>query len=339
MLNTILENISLKPYNTFGIDVKAKHFVSVKCVEELKSVLKLVDYPEKFILGGGSNMLFTKDVEALVIHLDLKNREIVSEVENTVTVKVAAGENWHNFVLWCLEHNFGGIENLSLIPGNVGTAPIQNIGAYGVELKDVFGSCEALHIDTLNIKIFTKEDCKFDYRNSIFKQDLKGEYIILNLTLILTTKAHNIKTSYGAITEELNKMNINNPTIQDVSNAVITIRESKLPNPKVIGNSGSFFKNPIVTKSHFNTLKINFPEIPSYFVSENKIKIPAGWLIEHLGFKGKQFGNYGVHKKQALVLVNYNDANGEDIFKLSQIIQSTVKRIFDINLEIEVNII
>jgi len=335
----ILSNISLKQYNTFGIDVKAKHFVSVKSVEELKSVLNLEAFPEKFILGGGSNMLLTKDVDVLVIHLDLKNIEITSKNEDTVIVKVATGENWHDFVLWCLEHNFGGIENLSLIPGNVGATPIQNIGAYGVELKDVFVSCEALHINTQKVRIFTKEECKFEYRNSIFKQDLKGKYVILNITLELTNKNHKINTSYGAITEELKKMKVESPSIQDVSNAVITIRESKLPNPKVIGNSGSFFKNPIISISHFNTLKINFPEIPSYSVSEENIKIPAGWLIEHLGFKGKRFGNYGVHNKQALVLVNYDDAKGEDIFKLSQLIQSTVKRIFDINLELEVNII
>lgn len=335
----ILNNISLKQYNTFGIDVKAKHFVSVKNIEELISVLKLEDFPEKLILGGGSNVLLTKNIEALVIHLGLKNIEIVSRTGNSATVNVAAGENWHDFVLWCLKHDFGGIENLSLIPGNVGAAPIQNIGAYGVELKDVFVKCEALHINTKNIKTFNREDCEFDYRNSIFKQDIKGEYIIINVTFKLTTKDHKLKTSYGAITEELNKINIKNPTIQDVSNAVITIRESKLPNPKVIGNSGSFFKNPIVSKSHFNTLKINFPEIPSYSVSENKIKIPAGWLIEHLGFKGKRFGNYGVHKEQALVLVNYDNAKGKNIFKLAQLIQSTVKRIFDINLEVEVNII
>lgn len=339
MVNTILENIPLKQYNTFGIDVKAKHFVSVKRVEELKSVLSLDAYPEKFILGGGSNMLFTKDVEALVIHLDLKNIEIVSEGENTVTVKVSAGENWHDFVLWCLEHDFGGIENLSLIPGNVGAAPIQNIGAYGVELKDVFVSCEALHIETQTIKTFTKEDCNFDYRNSIFKKEIKGEYIIISITLNLAVKDHKLKTSYGAITEELNKMNVESPSIKDVSKAVITIRESKLPNPKIIGNSGSFFKNPIISKSHFDKLKINFPEIPSYIISEDNIKIPAGWLIECLGFKGKRFENYGVHKNQALVLVNYGKAKGEDIFKLSQLIQSTVKRIFDINLEVEVNII
>jgi UDP-N-acetylmuramate dehydrogenase len=339
MLKPILENISLKQYNTFGIDVKAKHFVSVKNIEELKSVLKLEDFPEKFILGGGSNMLLTKDIDALVIHLDIKNIEIISEDKNTVNVKASVGENWHDFVLWCLKHDFGGVENLSLIPGNVGAAPIQNIGAYGVELKDVFLSCEALHIDTQNIKTFTKEDCKFDYRNSIFKQEIKGEYIIISVTLKLTTKDHKLKTSYGAISAEVSKMNIKNPSIQDLSKAVITIRESKLPNPKVIGNSGSFFKNPIISKSHFDTLKINFPEIPSYFISENQIKIPAGWLIEYLGFKGKRFGNYGVHKEQALVLVNYDDAKGENIFKLAKLIQSTVKRIFDINLEVEVNII
>lgn len=339
MPNTILKNVSLKPYNTFGIDVNAKHFVSVNSVEALKSILELNDYPEKFILGGGSNILFTKNINALVIHLDIKNIEIVSKTENSVTIKASAGENWHDFVLWCIGHDFGGIENLSLIPGNIGTAPIQNIGAYGVELKDVFVSCEALHIKNKNIKTFTKEECNFDYRNSIFKQDIKGEYIIINVTLKLTTKNHKLKTQYGEITNKLNKLNIKTPTIQDVSKAVIAIRESKLPNPKIIGNSGSFFKNPIILKSHFNTLKINFPDIPSYIISEDKIKIPAGWLIEHLGFKGKRFGNYGVHKNQALVLVNYDNAKGEDIFKLSQLIQITVKRIFDIDLEVEVNII
>ena len=339
MHNTILENISLKPYNTFDIDVNAKHFVSIKSVEELKSVLTLKDYPEKFILGGGSNMLLTKNIEALVIHLDLKGIDIISKENNYVTVKASAGENWHDFVLWCLENNFGGIENLSLIPGNVGTAPIQNIGAYGVELKDVFVSCEVLEIDTQKIKTFTKKDCNFDYRNSIFKQELKDKYIIVSVTLVLTTKDHSLKTAYGSITDELYKMDINNPSIQDVSNTVISIRESKLPNPKIIGNSGSFFKNPIISKQQYDRLKLNFPKIPSYFVSENELKIPAGWLIEHIGFKGKRFRNYGVHNKQALVLVNYDDAKGEDIYKLSQLIQSTVKRIFDINLEVEVNII
>lgn len=336
---TILSDISLKPYNTFGIDVIAKHFVSVQSVEELKSVLELKAYSEKLILGGGSNMLLTKDVNALVIHLDIKGIEIISRTTSQVKVKANAGENWHNFVLWCLQHDFGGIENLSLIPGNVGTAPLQNIGAYGVELKDVFESCEALHIESQNIKTFTKSDCHFGYRNSIFKQELKGKYIILNVTLALSITNHVLKTDYGAITSELNRLNIQNPSIQDVSTAVINIRESKLPNPKDIGNSGSFFKNPIVSKTQFKELKANFPEMPSYIISDTEVKIPAGWLIEQSGFKGKQFGNYGVHKNQALVLVNYGGAKGEDIFKLSKLIQSTIKRLFNITLEAEVNII
>jgi len=336
---TILSNISLKPYNTFGINVLAKHFVSVKSVAELRAVLELESYPEKLILGGGSNMLLTRDIEALVIHLNLKGIEIVSQNNSEVKVKAFAGENWHEFVLWCLKHDFGGIENLSLIPGNIGTAPIQNIGAYGVELKDVFESCEALHIATGNIKIFTKANCNFDYRNSIFKQEVKGEYIILSVTLTLSVANHRVKTDYGAISDELNRLHIDKPTIQDVSKAVINIRTSKLPDPKIIGNSGSFFKNPIVSKAQFEVLKLNFPEIPSYVISDSEVKIPAGWLIEHAGFKGKRFNNYGVHKNQALVLVNYDDAKGEDLFKLSKLIQETIKRIFNISLEAEVNII
>lgn len=336
---TILSNISLKPYNTFGINVCAKHFVSVKSVAELRAVLELESYPEKLILGGGSNMLLTRDIEALVIHLNLKGIEIVSQNNSEVKVKAFAGENWHEFVLWCLEHDFGGIENLSLIPGNIGTAPIQNIGAYGVELKDVFESCEALHIATGNIKIFTKANCNFDYRNSIFKQEVKGEYIILSVTLTLSVANHRVKTDYGAISDELTRLHIDKPTIQDVSKAVINIRTSKLPDPKIIGNSGSFFKNPIVSKTQFEVLKLNFPEIPSYVISDSEVKIPAGWLIEHAGFKGKRFNNYGVHKNQALVLVNYDDAKGEDLFKLSKLIQETIKRIFNISLEAEVNII
>lgn len=335
----IQKNISLKPYNTFDIDVRAKHFVSVNSIRELQEVLKLQDYPNKFILGGGSNMLLTKDIEALVLHINLKGISIISEAESKILIKANAGENWHEFVLWCIQHDFGGIENLSLIPGNVGTAPIQNIGAYGVELKDVFESCEALHIKSGTIKTFTKKDCKFDYRHSIFKNELKGRYIILNVTFKLTTKQHTIKTDYGAIGNELEKQNINKPTIKDVSNAVISIRSSKLPDPKKIGNSGSFFKNPIISKTKLTILKQNFPEIPSYNISDKLVKIPAGWLIEHVGFKGKTFNNYGVHKNQALVLVNYGNASGKDILNLSKLIQKTIKRIFDINLEAEVNII
>lgn len=335
----IQKNISLKPYNTFGIDVLAKHFVSVETIDEMKQVLGLEDYPEKLILGGGSNMLLTKDVSALVIHVNLKGIEVISENDDSVSVKAQAGENWHEFVLWCIDHNFGGVENLSLIPGNVGTAPIQNIGAYGVELKDVFESCETLSTDGKSLKTFTKADCNFGYRNSVFKQKAKGQYIITSVTFKLSKRHHNINASYGTISTELENNNIAKPTIKDISNAVIAIRESKLPNPKEIGNSGSFFKNPVISKSHFEELLKNFDNVPSYPVSENEVKVPAGWLIEKAGFKGKRFGQYGVHKKQALVLVNYGGANGSDILELSKLIQKTIKRLFNISIEAEVNIL
>lgn len=335
----IQHNISLKSYNTFGIDVKAKHFVSVTSVEDLKAIYASKDFPQKFILGGGSNMLLTKDIDALVIHLNLKGKQILSQTDTEVLVESQAGENWHEFVLWTLENNFGGLENLSLIPGNVGTSPIQNIGAYGVELKDSFQSCKALNLETLEIETFTNSNCKFDYRNSIFKQEAKGKYIIISVIFKLTTKNHLLHTNYGAISSELEHDKITNPTIQDISRAVISIRESKLPNPKEIGNSGSFFKNPVISRQDFLKLKENFPDAPHYVVSETQIKVPAGWLIEHAGFKGKTFGNYGVHKKQALVLVNYGGAKGTDILKLSQLIQDTVARIFNIHIEAEVNII
>ncbi len=335
----IKENISLKPYNTFGIDVLAKHFVAVSNLDELKEILALNAYPNKLILGGGSNMLLTKNQEALVIHVNLKGISIISEDDHTVTVKANAGENWHEFVLWCLKHNFGGIENLSLIPGNVGTAPIQNIGAYGVELKDTFVSCEGLSLETKKIKSFSKTDCDFGYRNSIFKQEEKGKYVITSVTFKLTKKDHKPNIDYGSITSQLDLMHITHPTIQDVSKAVIAIRESKLPNPKEIGNSGSFFKNPVVSKADYQALVENFKDIPSYTIADDEIKIPAGWLIEKAGFKGKRFGDYGVHKKQALVLVNYGNAKGSDILNLSKLIQKTIKRLFGISIEAEVNIL
>ena len=335
----IENNISLKPFNTFGIEAIAKYFVSVTTIEELKEVLLLKNYPNKFILGGGSNMLLTKDQESLVIHINIKGISIVSEDDDFVTIKANAGENWHEFVLWCLDNNYGGIENMSLIPGNVGTAPIQNIGAYGVELKDVFVSCEALSLETNSIETFKKDVCQFGYRNSIFKQEAKGKYIIINVNFKLTKQNHKQLTKYGAITSQLEIMNVSNPTIQDISKAVIAIRESKLPNPKEIGNSGSFFKNPVITKSDFEKLIQNFKDVPNYPVSENEVKIPAGWLIEKAGFKGKRFGNYGVHKNQALVLVNYGGAKGSDILNLSKLIQKTVKRLFNISIEAEVNIL
>ena len=335
----IQHNISLKPFNTFGIDVKAKQFVSVTSVTDLISIYSTKSELPKFILGGGSNMLLTKDMEALVLHINLKGKHILSQSNDTVLVKAEAGENWHEFVLWTLENNFGGLENLSLIPGNVGTSPIQNIGAYGVELKDTFYSCDALNLETLEIETFSNSDCHFDYRNSIFKEDAKGKYIIVSVVFKLTTNNHVLHTNYGAIASELEHMQISNPTIQDISKAVIAIRQSKLPDPKEIGNSGSFFKNPIISKDAFLKLQDSFPDVPHYVISEDDVKIPAGWLIETAGFKGKTLGNYGVHKKQALVLVNYGGASGNDILKLSKLIQNTVMRLFDIAIEAEVNII
>ena len=335
----ISKNVSLKPFNTFGIDAKAEAFCDITSVGALREILKSQYSNSLFILGGGSNMLLTQDIEALVLHINLKGIKVVSETENTVIINAMAGENWHEFVLWCLDHNFGGIENMSLIPGNIGTAPIQNIGAYGVELKDVFVSCEAINIKDQTTKTFTKTDCKFGYRESVFKQDLKGEYIITSVNLELTKRNHNLRMDYGAIKTELEASNIKQPTIKDISNAVIAIRQSKLPDPKEIGNSGSFFKNPIISAKQFQELQGNFPEAPSYKISDSEIKVPAGWLIEKAGFKGKRFKDYGVHNKQALVLVNYGNSNGNDIYKLAQLIQATVKRIFNISIETEVNII
>ncbi len=330
---------SLKPYNTFGIEAKAKHFASPQSIEELKEVMSLKEYPEKFILGGGSNMLLTKDINALVVHIDLRGIETLEETDNFIHIKAAAGENWHEFVLSCLKQNYGGLENLSLIPGNVGAAPIQNIGAYGVELKDVFVSCETLNVETLEMKTFDHEACHFGYRESIFKQELKGQYIITSVTFKLTKKDHVLNTMYGAIDSELQHMQISQPTIQDISNAVIAIRQSKLPDPKEIGNSGSFFKNPVISNEQLASLKLNFPDIPSYFVSGTEVKVPAGWLIEKAGFKGKTLGDYGVHRQQALVLVNYGNAKGIDILNLALLIQKTIYRIFNIHIHTEVNII
>lgn len=333
----IQENISLKNYNTFGIDVTAKRFICIDSVYQLQELLKVEK--DIFLISGGSNMLLTKDIEKLVVHIDIKGVSIDQENENEVFLTVNAGENWHEFVLWCVDNNYGGLENLSLIPGNVGTCPIQNIGAYGVEVKDTITKVEALHIETGKLVQFSNEECKFGYRNSIFKNEVKGKYIITSVSFKLTKQNHNFNTSYGAIETELTSKNIAKPNLKNISDAVIAIRKSKLPDPKEIGNSGSFFKNPVITKAHFLTLQKTYPEIPSYIVSENQVKVPAGWLIEKAGFKGKRFGDFGVHKKQALVLVNYNNATGKDIYNLAETIQKEIKSKFDIKLEIEVNVI
>ena len=335
----ILENFSLKKYNTFGIEAKAKAFIAVHSADELQQILQENTAKKKFILGGGSNMLLTQDIDALVIHVDLKGKTIIKEDDNHVWVQSQAGENWHEFVLWTLDHDFGGLENMSLIPGNVGTTPVQNIGAYGTEIKDTFVSCEAMEIVTQKTRTFNHAECNFGYRESIFKREEKDKYVITSVVFKLTKKDHNIKTSYGDIIAELTKQDITTPTLKDVSNAVITIRKSKLPDPKELGNSGSFFKNPIVLKSDFNPIHAKFPEMKFYEVSETEVKVPAGWLIEQAGFKGKRFGDAGIHKNQALVLVNYGNATGQEILAVSRDIQQTVFEKFGIRIEAEVNVI
>lgn len=334
----ISHNISLKKYNTFGIDVSAKDFVTATSINELQKILKLK--PENlFVLGGGSNMLLTKNINnSLVIHINIKGIKKINENPGFVFINVSAGENWHDFILWCIDNNYGGLENMSLIPGNVGTAPIQNIGAYGTELKDNFIECEAIEIETGIIKSFSKIECEFDYRNSVFKNKLKGKYIITSVTFKLTKKNHILNTAYGVIEKELEGKNILSPTIKDISNAVIAIRKSKLPDPKTLGNSGSFFKNPVITQQEFEVFIAKYPEAPNYKISYNEIKVPAGWLIEQAGFKGKQYGDAGVHEKQALVLVNHGNATGKEIWDLAMKIKTTVKEKFGIEINPEVNV-
>ncbi|MDF2552663.1 MAG: UDP-N-acetylenolpyruvoylglucosamine reductase [Chryseobacterium sp.] len=335
------ENFSLKAYNTFGVDVKAKYFTEVHSVEELIESLKPVksqSFPLLF-LGGGSNVLFTQDFDGLVIQLNLKGISEKNINENEVLVTVKAGENWHEFVMFCLNKNYGGLENLSLIPGNVGTSPMQNIGAYGTEIKDTFVSCKVLNLDTLEVEEFDLEKCRFGYRDSIFKQEGKGKYVILEVTFKLTRENHIIKTEYGAIKTELENSGIQKPTIQDVSKAVINIRQSKLPDPKVIGNAGSFFKNPTIPLTQFEDLKSKFSTIQGY-PNGDFVKVPAGWLIEQCGWKGKQIGNVASHQLQSLVIINATgNATGKEIFDFSTMIIDSVKEKFGIELEREVNII
>ena len=333
------ENFSLKNFNTFGIEAKAKKFVAVHSVADLRSILEQYPNDEKFILGGGSNMLLTKDIDALVIHIDLKGKKIIKEDENYVWVESQAGENWHEFVLWTIDQNFGGLENMSLIPGNVGTTPVQNIGAYGTEIKDTFVSCDAMKISNQEMKTFSKEDCHFGYRESVFKNEVKNQYIITSVIFKLTKQHHKINISYGDISLQLSNRNIQNPTLKDVSDAVIAIRQSKLPDPKELGNSGSFFKNPIILKTDFEKIHQKFPEMKYYEVSDTEVKVPAGWLIEQAGFKGKRFGDAGIHKNQALVLVNYGKATGQEILDVAKTIQASILETFGIHIEAEVNII
>lgn len=337
----IQQNISLKPFNTFGIDANAKYFTEAESVEDLKDILanpSIKSFP-LLVVGGGSNLLLTKDFEGLIIHIKINGIAVVDEDTENIFVQAGAGEGWHQFVVYCIEHNYAGVENLSLIPGSVGAAPMQNIGAYGVEIKETFHSLQALNIETLAIETFTNGECKFGYRESIFKHEAKGKYIITHVIFKLS-KTATFNTSYGAIGEELEAMGVdrNNITIQDVSQAVINIRSSKLPNPAEIGNAGSFFKNPVVSAEKVAELKAHYPDMPAY-PSGEQTKLAAGWLIEQCGWKGFREGDYGVHAKQALVLVNYGNAKGNEIFNLSTQILQSVKEKFGVDLEREVNII
>lgn len=332
------ENIDLKPYNTFGISVKTSYFSPFKSTNELKMLIQNNPSKKLMILGGGSNVLFKSNFNGLILRNEIKGKEIIKETDDQVFVKVGAGENWHEFVLFCIENNWGGVENLSLIPGSVGASPMQNIGAYGVEIKDFFHELEAYNIQSKDVETFSHTDCEFGYRESVFKRKLKGQYVITSVTYILNKK-HQLNTSYGAIEDELAKKEITEPTIKNVSDAVIAIRESKLPNPKEIGNAGSFFKNPIIEQSLLQSIQKKYTDIPFYPIDKNYVKVPAGWLIDKAGWKGKRIANYGVHLKQALVLVNYDNATGSEIYNLSESILQDIKNKFGITLEREVNIV
>lgn len=336
----IVENVSLKPYNTFGVDVKANYFAEVETVDEIKNTIEWASQNNQplLLISGGSNMLLTKDWEGLALMLHLKGIEITKEDAEFAFVKVQSAENWHEFVLWTLKHNLGGLENLSLIPGKVGTAPIQNIGAYGVEIKDTMFELTAFDLHSEELRTFSNQECNFGYRDSVFKNEFKNRFLILDVTFKLTKKDHKLHTSYGAIKAELEKELISKPTIQDISKAIIEIRQSKLPDPMKIGNSGSFFKNPVLPLAQFEELKMKFPTISAY-PSGDFVKVAAGWLIENAGWKGRRIGDAGVHEKQALVLVNYGNATGKEIFDLSQKIIEDVFLKYGIRLEREVNVI
>jgi len=336
----ILENVSLKPYNTFGLEAKAKYFVVFKSVEELKEILVLEKFKieKKLFLGGGSNVLLMGDFNGLVLKNEIYGIENIFEDDNKVILKSGAGEVWHSFVLKSIDMGLSGLENLSLIPGTVGAAPMQNIGAYGVEIKDVFVELEALNLETFEIEIFGKEKCNFGYRESYFKHEGKGKYVILNVSFELS-KIPNFNVSYGAIKDTLQQMGEVGLTTKAISEAVISIRKSKLPDPAQIGNSGSFFKNPEIPIKQYDTVRETFPNMPHYVIDEDTVKVPAGWLIEQAGWKGKRIGEIGVHTQQALVLVNYGGGRGQEIANLAYEIQASVFEKFGIKITPEVNFI
>ncbi|MFM7596674.1 MAG: UDP-N-acetylmuramate dehydrogenase [Flavobacteriales bacterium] len=329
--------VTLKPYNTFGIDVKAKRFASFDSISELLTLLPEIRKQETLIAGGGSNMLFTKDFEGLFVRNCIEGIKEIERSETHVVIEAGAGEVWHDFVMYCVERGYGGLENLSLIPGCVGASPMQNIGAYGVEIKDTFEYLDTIKIETGELRRFYTSDCAFGYRESVFKRALKNQYVICSVAFRLSLQPQ-VNTTYGIIEQELNAMNISSPGIKDVSNAVIRIRQSKLPDPKVLGNAGSFFKNPVVSTEVLDTIQQHYERVPSYPAGDGFVKLAAGWLIEQAGWKGKRIGEVGVHELQALVLVNYGGGTGQEIYRLSQQIIDDIQNKFGVSLEREVNI-
>jgi len=336
----IIENYSLKERNTFGVDAKARYFVEIYSDNDLKEFLLLDEFKSssKLILGGGSNILFTKDFPGTVIKISIPGIKISKEDEHNVILEAGAGEVWHELVLYCLDKNFGGIENLSLIPGTVGAAPIQNIGAYGQELKDVLESASGLFIEDGSRQTFNNNECRFSYRDSIFKNELKGKFIITTVVLRLCKKPV-LNLQYGAVKNELEKLNLKEISIKNVSDVICMIRKSKLPDPEEIGNAGSFFKNPEIPELQFENLKKDYPDMIGYKLGNGNVKAAAGWLIEKCGWKGKRIGNTGAHAKQSLVLVNYGNATGKEILDLAIKIKESVNKKFNIELKEEVNII
>lgn len=324
-------------YNTFGISVKTAGVIPFSSVDRLQEILRKIDKPYQ-IIGGGSNILFTKSIDQYILANDIKGIEVTHLSAEKMLLHAGSGMIWDKVVEYAVSCGLGGIENLSWIPGKVGAAPMQNIGAYGVEIKDVFHSLEALNLKTKELEVFTAEQCKFGYRESVFKNELKGKYCITKLSLKLDKKP-SLNMSYGAISQTLADKGIDQPNVSDLRNVVIQIRQSKLPDPEVIGNAGSFFKNPIIALSEFNSLKERFSTVPSYPVSEDRVKVPAGWLIDQAGWKGKKVGNTGCYKNQALVIVNHGGATGIEIWNHAKNIQRSVKEKYGITLEPEVNVL
>ena len=335
-MNTISSNFSLKNYNTFNIDVKSDKFISINTEDQLIDFLsKNKDEDNIFFLGGGSNVLFSKDYKGTIVHISIKGKKIIEESNDNIIIEVNSGENWHEFVKWSIKKNYGGIENLSLIPGNVGAAPIQNIGAYGVELKDVFDSCRVLSIDSNEIKHFNKDQCEFDYRSSVFKSEQKNKHVILSIRLKLTKEPHSYNLSYDSLKEKFSDKKI---SLSNISEEIIKIRESKLPDPKKIGNCGSFFKNPVINIKIAKKIIKKYNDFKYYQINESMVKISAAWLIEKNGWKGYKEKNIGVYNKHALILVNYSSENGKDIEILSNKIKESVLEKFNVTLEKEVNV-